>query len=280
MRTRTIIILAAALVVGGVTAYLAISYLGGQEDARERAAERETVQVVVAAREMPSGHVLAAEDVRLVTWPADAVPAEYANSEADVVGRGLLAPVAANEPLLPAKLARMEAGGGLPITIPENTRALSVAVDQVVGVAGFVLPGTRVDVVVIMEQPGTSEMASKIVLQNIPVLSAGQSYQRQVQGEPMTVSVVTLLVTPEQAETLTLARSQGIIQLALRNPLDTDSVSTDGALRAEVIDLGRAAPARSGPVSRAPTRPSRFEVEVYRGPEREVTSVDTTGGEQ
>lgn len=280
MRTRTIIILAAALVVGGVTAYLAISYLGGQEEARERAVEQETVEVVVAAREMPSGHVLTAEDVRLVTWPADAVPAEYANSEADVVGRGLLAPVAANEPLLPAKLARMEAGGGLPITIPEDMRAMSIAVDQVVGVAGFVLPGTRVDVIVIMEQPGTDETASKIVLQNIQVLSAGQSYQRQVEGEPMTVSVVTVLVTPEQAETLTLARSQGIIQLALRNPLDTDSISTDGALRAEVIDLGRGAPAPSGPVGQAPTRPSRFDVEVYRGPEREVTSVDTTGGEQ
>lgn len=277
MRRRTLIILIAALVVGGITAYLAISYLGGQEE-QEGAVQEEAVQVVVAARAMPAGHVLTTEDVRLVGWPADAVPPEYANSESDVVGRGLLAPISQNEPLLSTKLARMEGGGGLPILIPENGRAISISVDQVLGVAGFVLPGTRVDAVVIMEQPGTDEVASKIFLQNLQVLSIDQTYQREVEGEPVTSSVVTLLVTPEQAETLALARSQGIIQLALRNPLDTDSVSTDGALRAEVIDLGRRSPAR--PAQAAPSRPARFEVEVYRGPERSVTDVDTTGGDQ
>lgn len=277
MRRRTLIILIAALVVGGITAYLAISYLGGQEE-QEEAVQDEAVQVVVAARSMPAGHVLTAEDVRLVDWPAGAVPPEYANSEADVVGRGLLAPISQNEPLLSTKLARMEGGGGLPILIPDSGRAISISVDQVLGVAGFVLPGTRVDVVVIMEQPGTDEVASKIVLQNLQVLSIDQTYQREVEGEPVTSSVVTLLVTPDQAETLALARSQGIIQLALRNPLDTDSVSTDGALRAEVIDLGRGSPAR--PARAAPSRPARFEVEVYRGPERSVTDVDTTGGDQ
>jgi pilus assembly protein CpaB len=277
MQTRTGIILLLALVFGGVAAYLAIDYIGGQDQTAETPEEdREMVQVAVAATDLDAGHVLVPDDVDLVEWPADATPPNYVNDRADVVGRGLLAPVTANEPLLPAKLASSEAGGGLPIVIPEGKRAVTISVDQVIGVAGFVLPGTRVDVLVTMNRvQGQEESESKVVLQNLEVLSAGQSYQRNVGGEPMTASVVTLLVTPEQAETLILATTEGIVQLALRNPLDMNTVETDGATPRAVLQRDRTRPVARQPVR---TRPSGLEVEIYRGPDRSVTQVDTTGG--
>lgn len=279
MQTRTAIILLLALVFGGVAAYLAIDYLGGQDQADQaQQQDRETVQVAVAASDLSAGHVLSPDDVNLVEWPEEAAPPNYVNAREDVVGRGLLTPVTANEPLLPSKLAESEAGGGLPIVIPEGKRAVTISVDQVIGVAGFVAPGTRVDVVVIMDRPGGEEGSkSKVILQNLEVLSAGQNYQRNVGGEPQTVSVVTLLVSPEQAETLTLATTEGIIQLALRNPLDLASVDTDGATPGEV--LGGPGAAGPSPAARQqPAEPAGLEVEIYRGPERSVTEVDTTGG--
>lgn len=281
MRTRTGVILVLALVSGLLAAYLAINFLGGEDGEKEAAGvPGEGVDVVVAARAMDVGTVLSPEDVKLVKWPSRAVPQGYSGELSEVVGRGLLFPVSQNEPLLSNKLARSEAGGGLPIVIPDGKRAVSVAVDQIIGVAGFVLPGTRVDIIATLSQSGRSgELESEIILQNIEVLSAGQTYQRQVQGEPMTVSVVTLVVTPEQAEMLTLATSDGLIQLALRNPLDLAEVETEGTTRSSL--LGSGAPVRQAtprPTPRPRPRREPFSVEVYRGPERSTATMDTTSG--
>lgn len=280
MRTRTGVILVLALVSGLLAAYLAINFLGddgGQQQADQSSGD--VVDVVVAARDMDVGTVLSPDDVTLVKWPAEAVPAGYSGDLSEVVGRGVLFPVSQNEPLLSNKLARSEAGGGLPIVIPEGKRAVSVAVDQIIGVAGFVLPGTRVDVVATLSPGGQGDdTESEIILQNIEVLSAGQMYQRQVGGEPMTVSVVTLLVTPEQAEQLTLATSDGLIQLALRNPLDLAEVDTDGATRTTLLGGGAPARRRARPRPRPRPQPEPFSVEVYRGPERSDATMDTTSG--
>ena len=269
--------LAAALVTGGIAAYLAYSVLQEPGEAGSRAAtDVEVVDVAVAARDMGAGTVLQAEDVKLVEWPARSVPSDFSRSPSEVVGRGLLSDVKTNEPLMASKVASKEAGGGLPVTIPPGKRAMSVRVDDVVGVAGFVLPGTRVDVLVTLDQSaGEQTPRTRMLLQNIRVASAGQTTERDEQGEPQSVQVVTLLVDPEQGEKLALASDEGSIRLALRNSLDTASVSTPG-IRANrlVTDPPSPSPSprpRARPVQRGPTR---HDVDVYRGPERSTSTVE------
>lgn len=272
MRNRVVYMLTAALVTGGLAAYLAYSVLRDPGETDARAAEVEVVDVAVAARDMSAGSVVDPEDVKLVEWPAHSVPSGFSRSPSEVQGRGLLTDVKANEPLLSSKLASKEAGGGLSIVIPPGKRAMSVEVDEVVGVAGFVLPGTRVDVLVTLDQAAGEEIPrTRLLLQNIRVASAGQSTQRDAEGEPQTVPVVTLLVDPEEAEKLALASSKGSIRLALRNSLDTDTVSTPGIRANRLIS--------DPPSPRPPTRsvqrrgPRRYEVDVYRGPERSTSTV-------
>lgn len=275
---RLLIVLLLALVCGGSAAYLAVNYMG-QSTAPVAAAQTRTGQLAVAARDLPLGTVLRAEDVRLIDWSGGALPAGYANSAAVVVGRGLITPVAMNEPLLTTKLADKEAGGGLPIVIPEGMRAVSVKVDEVIGVAGFVTPGTRVDVLVTMA-PGVDKQTNvtRVILQNIQTLAAGQTVQRDVEGKPQTVTVITLLVTPEQAERLTLASSDGRIQLALRNTLDVTETRTPGMRAATLVGGGTgAAPAARAVQIRGRGRPSAPRqtgtvVETFRGGERTLST--------
>lgn len=269
--------LAAALVTGGIAAYLAYAVLQDPDGPDSRAAtDVEVVDVAVAARDMSAGRVLEAEDVDLVEWPARSVPSNFSRSPSEVVGRGLLSDVKANEPLLASKMASVEAGGGLPITIPPGKRAMSVRVDDVVGVAGFVLPGTRVDVLVTLDQSaGEQTPRTRMLLQNIQVASAGQTTERDEQGEPQSVQVVTLLVDPEQGEKLALASDEGSIRLALRNSLDTTTVSTPG-IRANRLVTNPPPPSpspqpRTRPVQRGPTR---HDIDVYRGPDRTTSTVE------
>lgn len=279
MRRRMVIILVLALVSGGLAAYLAYRVLSGTEEEGEQERTVQVTEVAVAATPMDVGDIVAAENVKMVEWPADAVPADYSQSASEVVGRGVITPVAVNEPLLASKLARKEAGGGLAIVVPEGMRAMSVPVNQVVGVAGFVLPGTRVDVIVTATPPGGGEFETQVVLQDVEVLSAGQLIRRTTEGQtqPQVVSVVTVLVTPEQAETLTLATESGQLQLALRNTLDRDTTATAGIEASRVLPRWRVT--RGAPVSTGPRRPSsRVQVEIYRGPQRSSTTVDTSMG--
>jgi len=194
----------------------------------------------------------------------------------DAVGRGVITPVAENEPLLEAKVSTKDAGGGLPIIIRDGMRAVSVKVDEVIGVAGFVLPGTRVDVMLTLDKRDDRPQAiTKTLLQNVQTLAAGQSVTRDKEGKPQTVTVITLLVTPNDAELLALASKEGRLQLALRNTLDTLPVATSGARADRLTPTSGGAPspnrtqrARSAPSSRAdPT-----VVEGYRGGERTLTT--------
>lgn len=278
-KRRKWIALVLALVSGGAAGYLAMNYMRQPLTPATATASQES-RVVVAARDLALGSVLTSADVKLVAWPAEAVPPGYATRVEDVVGRGVIQTVSANEPLLASKLADKEAGGGLSITIPEGMRAVSVKVDEVIGVAGFVLPGTRVDVLVTLNATSErEEISTRVILQNVQALAAGQTIQRDVNGEPQTVTVITLLVTPEQAEQLTLASTEGRIQLALRNMLDTAEVDTEG-VQAKTLVNGAggiaAAPApavRSRPVGRssAPARQGTTVV-TYNGDERTETT--------
>jgi pilus assembly protein CpaB len=189
--------------------------------------------------------------------------------------------------MLPHALAQRGAGGGLAATIPQGMRAVAVRVDEVVGVSGFVVPGMKVDVLISGTPPSMSSAAipdkiAKIALQDIAVLSAGQNMQKDSEGKPVTVQVVNLLVTPEQAERLSLASNETKIQLVLRNPLDATDTKTSGvALTTLFSDGVPVPPARSIPraprVVLPPPPPAAivlppiqqsFVVEVLHGNER------------
>lgn len=282
---RLIVVLTLALGSGVIAGFLALQYLRNQ--ARPLAAAEPTQgQVVVAVRDLAVGTVLTAEDVKLIDWPAVA-PAGFASSTSQVVGRGVITPVYMNEPLLATKLADKESGGGLPIVIPEGMRALSVRVDEVIGVAGFVLPGTRVDVLLTLTPKGEgseTQPITRVILQNIQTLAAGQTIQRDAEGAPQTVAVITLLVTPEQSERLTLASTEGRIQLALRNTLDLAQIQTPGVRSNALVSAPQAprtvvAPVQVRPSAvRAPssaTPSTTTVVEMYRGGERTLSTFNS-----
>ena len=178
-------------------------------------------QIVVAAQNVALGSRLAEADLRLAPWPRAVPLAGSFQKISDVVGRGVVVPMIPNEPVLDSKLAAIGGGAGLTAAIPEGMRAVGVKVNDVIGVAGFVLPGSRVDVVVSgsPNKNGEVEM-SKVILESVQVLAAGQNVTSDVNGKPQNVQVVTLVVTPEESQKLALASVDGKIQLALRNPLD------------------------------------------------------------
>jgi pilus assembly protein CpaB len=183
-----------------------------------------------------------------------------------------MSPLQENEPILDGKLAPKGAGGGLPVIIDQGKRALTMRVNDVSGVAGFVTPNTRVDVLfTIDDKVNTTEPSTRIIMQDVRALAAGQSIQPDKDGKPVSVGVVTFLVSPEQAETLALASQQGSIVLALRNSLDTTRVKTFGTKTSALLGgtIGRPLPARkpanrAAPVAAAP-QPSQTVIEVYRG---------------
>jgi pilus assembly protein CpaB len=197
----------------------------------------DTTQIVVAALPVQVGAKLTEADVRLAPWPK-AVPIEGSfHSTAEVINRGVLVQMVPNEPILSTKLAPEGTGAGLMSTIPDGMRGVSVKVNDVIGVAGFVIPGSRVDLILSgsPKSAGNVEMA-KVILENIQVLAAGQNVANDDNGRPLNVQVVTLLVTPEQSQVLALASVDGRIQLALRNPLDLEEKNPNAVRREELFD--------------------------------------------
>ena len=268
-RSRPFLLLLLALASGGTAGLLALRYLRDQASPL-MAAPPTTSKIVVAVAPLGLGSIVGERDVKLVDWSGGALPTGYVGRIEDVVGRGLTVPLAANEPLMTSKLAAKGIGGGLPVIIEDGMRAFSVAVDPVVGVSGFVLPSTRVDVLLTLNAGGAQrEAATKVIMQNVRTLAAGQSIQQDRDGKPQQVPVVTLLVSPEQAETLALAANQGRIQLALRNTLDTVNVPTTGARIGSLLSgsVRQGAPRRAAVRSSQP-EPSSTTVEVYRGGQR------------
>ena len=277
-RARVMMVLVVALLAGGGLAAGTYSYL---QNVPVKTVNVPTRSVVVARADLSLGAELRADDLQVAEFPASSVPEGAFTQPSEVVGRGLIANVVRFEPILPAKLASKEAGSGLPPVIPPGKRAVSVRVNEVIGVAGYVLPGTFVDVVATASPTARPEdMTSKVVLTQVQVLTAGTRMEQDLKdGKPVQVTVVTLLVDPEQAERLALASSEGKIHLALRNPLDAGAPQTPGMVPR--ILLGGRAPARraaSGPARIAPpppvvADPEPSTVEIIRGDKRERTIV-------
>jgi len=271
-RMRLFLVFALAITAGGVFAFATYNYV---QKLPGKTSSIPTKPVVVAATDLQIGEEINRDATRVVEWPANALPANAFSDPNEVVGRGLLAPMIQNEPFLPMKLASKEEGAGLPPVIPAGLRAVSVKVNEVIGVAGYVLPGTRVDVVATVSPNQTStDMTSKVILTNVPVLAAGTKVDRETdKNKPVAVSVVTLLVDPVQAERLTLAATEGKIQLALRNPLDRETPSTPGIKPAALLGapattpkpIARVASTAKAPAAAAPDYPT---VEIIRGDKR------------
>jgi pilus assembly protein CpaB len=194
-----------------------------------------TRSVLVATRDLPIGYVVKEGDFDTARWGGPMPPGAITAAEA-VVGRGATIPTQRGEPLLDSHFAAKGAGAGLAVTIPTGKRAVAIKVNEVVGLAGFVLPGMKVDVIACGTPPDKGKDAlgsqARTLLQNVEVLSAGQNIQRDTDGKPITVQVVNLLVTPEEAEILSLAGNETKLQLVLRNPLDQEKVNTPGTAEA------------------------------------------------
>jgi pilus assembly protein CpaB len=239
---RVFIVFAFAVTIGGVFAFATYNYV---QNAPAKTVTIPTKPVIVAAADLNVGAEISRDDIRIIDWPANALPAGAFSDSKEVIGRGLVLPVIQNEPILPMKLASKDAGAGLPPAIPQGLRAVSVRVNEVIGVAGYVLPGTRVDVVAtVSPSDRPTDMTSKVVLTNVQVVAAGTKIDRDTdKNKPMPVTVVTLLVTPDESERLTLAASEGKIQLALRNPLDRDTPATRGIKAAGLLGSSAVAPA-------------------------------------
>jgi pilus assembly protein CpaB len=262
-RMRVTLVLLVALAAGGGLAYGTYNYM---QNVPVKTVSMPTRPVVVAATDLELGAEVKADDLRVVDWPATSVPAGAFERPNEIVGRGLVMPVIQNEPILPMKLATKEAGAGLPVVIPQGMRAVSVRVNEVIGVAGYVLPGTRVDVVATASTSEHKEdTTSKVVLTNVQVLAAGTKVEQDSEkGKPMPVSVVTLLVDPEQSERLTLASTEGKIQLALRNPLDLTSPTTPGVRPAGLLG----APVKAAnPTGRRVSRPAAVTASAAPAPD-------------
>ncbi len=221
MNRRLITILLIALVVAGMCTWLVVRLVGVRIATSKPV---ESTKLVAAAKDIPLGAVLTSADLTTMTVTGAPPKGSIVKPE-DAIGRGAVTQIFEGEPILENQLAGLGSGGGLAPTIPPGMRACAVRVDEVVGVAGFVIPGMRVDVLVSGNPPGANAsegVVTKTILQNIQVLSAGTDIQRDASGKPQQVQVVNLLVNPEQAEMLSLASNSLKIQLVLRNPLDTE----------------------------------------------------------
>jgi pilus assembly protein CpaB len=228
------------------------------------------VDVVIATGDIQVGSKIEDKDVKVVRFPSGDLPPSSFHQKSSVVGRGVVLPIAKGEFVLPLKLAGENAGYGLPSLIPPGMRAVSVRVNEVVSVAGFVLPGTRVDVLLTGNPSGASEQQTTTVLENVAVIATGQRLERNSAGDPQMTPVITLLVSPDDAQKLTLASTQGRIQLALRNPVDTKQQDLPTVKSNSLYkNISATAPVvRERPKRRTvevPPAPAFYTVEVIRG---------------
>jgi len=233
-----------------------------------------THRLVAAAHPLQAGDSLKPEDLMLTDWPASIALPNAFNKIADLTGRAVIYPVAASQPILEGYLAAPGSGIGLTTKIPEGMRATSVKSDEVVGVAGFLFPGSHVDVLVTFRSDRLPTPETQIVLQDVEVLTVGQKLEPDPQGKPETVSVVTLLLTPEDAQKLMLASTQGGIQFVLRNGADHTKVK---AVPVQMAQLSGTPPAAAAPaVTPRPRLPIKetYAVETILGDKRTTKSFE------
>jgi len=295
MNQRFISVLIFAFVVAGCASLLLYRLTISHNSAQ---AAPVTAKALVASRNLELGAIIKDSDIKETGW-LGTLPTSAVLKREDIVGRGVTTTIYEGEPIVENRLAPKGAGGGLAAMIPSGMRAVAVRVNDVVGVAGFVVPGMRVDVLISGNPPnptggGSQGSLTRTLLQNIEVLSAGQEFKKDNEGKPLGVAVVNLLVTPEQAEMLSLASNQTTIQLVLRNPLDTQFAKTPGTAVVELfanngpkkrpdpekvyVRAPKPAPPPPPPVEVKPAPPVRqsFVMEVINGGKRSETKFDTT----
>ena len=251
MQQRFIPMLGLALALSAGASFLVYRLIAGKVQAGRSTPH---TQIVTAVRDLQIGALVAPEDVRLTSWSGAVPPRTFRKLE-DVIQRGVTSPLYAGEPLLEQRLASKGAGAGLAPAIPPGKRAVSIRVNEVGGISGYAVPGTRVDVLV-QGRPDRNgnrgEAFARTLLQNIEVLSAGQKHQRDIEGKPSVVQSVNLLVSPEEAELLSLANSEARLQLVLRNPIDVGRAVTKGWFTPDLLPGGEKVRPPDTPLVRNP----------------------------
>jgi pilus assembly protein CpaB len=252
---------AAAVVVGMVATFGIHRYIS----AKTRVPTVVTAPVAVATRDVAPGTALTAEMVKVASWPRELIPPQSASSLTQVQGRVATMAIANGEPILNRKLAPEGTAAGLSGLLNMDKRALTVRVDDVSGVAGFIHAGDRVDVLADLKLPDDKEHFCKTILQNILVLSAGQIWEQKGENNPAIVNTVTMELSPDQAEVLNLASNEGKIRLALRNFRNVEVVQTEGVAVSQLIEGGSR---KTRVASDLPPRKDERSVEVIKGLER------------
>ncbi len=275
-RNRLLLIGLVALMLGAFASFVVYRSLQTRTGANQAPGQ----DVVIAAGDIPVGSRIESKDLKVVRFPAADLPPNSFHVTSKILGRGAVLPISKGEFILPYKLAGENAGFGMPTLIPRGMRAVSVRVNDIVAVAGFVIPGTHVDVLLTGNPSGAGDQQTTTVLENVAVIAVGQKLERNSAGEPQSAPVITLLVSPDDAEKLTLASTEGHIQLALRNPLDTGqetvaAVNSGSLYRNLSTPAPVTTPAKGKAVARhiiirPTTAPSVYSIEVIRGDKKDV----------
>jgi pilus assembly protein CpaB len=280
MNRRLLVILLSAFVIAAISTYIVWRMVGARLSVAKPQA---STSLIAAAKDIKIGMILAPADlttIQVVGQPPQGSILDKKNA----IGRGVISNIYAGEPILDNRLAPVGSGGGLAATIKEGMRACAIKVDEVVGVAGFVTPGMRVDVLVSgvpPSQQNNQETQTRTILQNIEVLSAGTDIQKDSEGKPQQVQVVNLLVTPEQAQILALASNQMKIQLVLRNPLDTSIAPVPETAMTNLFAGAKPPPQRSeAPKKVKAAAPPPFTITVINGAQKSEEKFATPGGQQ
>lgn len=281
MNRRMTTILVVAGLIAGICALLVWRVMGTKLAASKQTM---TTKVVAATADLKLGTVIAANNLTTIEI-AGSAPNGAILDPKDAIGRGVVSQIYQGEPVLDSRLAPKGTGGGLAATIPDGMRACAVKVDEVVGVAGFATPGMRVDVLASGLPPGaptTDGPITETLLQNIEVLSAGTDIQKDAEGKPQQVQVVNLLVTPEQAQQLSLASNQLKIQLVLRNPMDTKVVdkvmgTAERSLFTAAMPPPPPAAHRSGRAKKPKEKP--YEIVIQNGTKTNTEKFSNPGGQ-
>ena len=282
MNRRLLIILLSAFAIAAISTYIVWRMVGTRLNV---AKPQTSTTIVAAAKDIKIGMILAPADLTSIQI-VGSVPQGAILDKKNAIGRGVISNIYSGEAILDNRLAPMGSGGGLAATIPEGMRACAIKVDEVVGVAGFVTPGMKVDVLVSGVAPGqanTQDTQTKTLLQNIEVLSAGTDIQKDAEGKPQQVQVVNLLVTPEQAQILALASNQMKIQLVLRNPLDTTTVTVPETAMTNLFTGGKSPQPHAtvaAPRKAKAAAPPPFTITVQNGSTKTEEKFVSPGGQQ
>ena len=287
-RLRGVLVLALAVGVGVLASFAVSRYLDNQSRSLERTqgSQSDLITMVVAAKPIPLAASIERQHLKVVRVPPAAAPKTSFQSVEDVIGRVSQMNILDEEPILEGKLVATGLGGGLQSVIPEGQRAITVRANDVIGVAGFLSPGDFVDVIATMMERDRGVMVTKTVLQKIKVLSVGQQMEPGKDGKPKAVSTVTLLVSPDEAERLVLATSQGQIQLVMRSAVDLSEKSTRGSNPDNLLGRTAAPKPVSAPSKGEAESPKRVTpnnrsgqsgttVEIFRGSQKEEQKFET-----